>query len=137
VVMKLAPKGGIIDQQAFVVEFKHESQHTRTYARENLLLSQEYKRAQDNYYKEEIQEFLDRLDQEEGLIAQALADQDHRGEDMVRRQLDFGGQEEGLRIGNADLDEEKDEELLEINRALQEDESRDMANLSSLLSGGI
>ena len=55
---------------------------------------------------------------------------------MIRRQLDFGG-EEGLKIGNAELDEEKDEELLEINNALEEDESKDMANLSSLLSGGI
>ena len=41
------------------------------------------------------------------------------GIDEIKKQLNFGG-EEGLKIGNAELDEEKDEEMKEI-RELDED----------------
>ena len=35
------------------------------YDRENILLSYDYKRSQDSYQREEIQDFLDKLDKEE------------------------------------------------------------------------
>jgi hypothetical protein len=71
-----------------------------------------------------------------------IAEQDVKGMhgqgglEEIKKNLNYGG-EEGLKIGNAELDEDKDEEAIEINQALKDEEGHDMDNLSSLLSGGI
>eukprot|EP00347_Sterkiella_histriomuscorum_P017570 403348829 len=158
-------EGGSDMNFKYIVEYLHEKELkiTHTYSREDVLLSFEYKKAQDYYYKEEIQEFLDKLDSEEINIAHALLEQDRKGmhgaagaDNDVKRQINFGGgqdkaEEEGLRIGNDALDEEKDEEMIEIRQLEKEDEEMEKLgnqayqyknndlrkNSSSLFSGGI
>lgn len=101
------------NEEKYRIEYLHEKEEKIYYIlkREDLLLSYDYKRNQENYFKEEIQELLDKLDEEELEIAELLKEQDkkgmHGGLEDIKKQLQFG-EEQGLRIGNQQLDEDLD-----------------------------
>ena len=114
IMMKVSKPG---QEETYRVEFKHEKGYNSIYKRENVLLSFEYKKTQENYYRDEVQEILDKLDREEVEIAELLKEQDKRGmRDMnnlneVKKNLKYDNEFEGLRVQNADLHEEmKDDE---------------------------
>lgn len=96
----------------FTIEFEHQKQQIYHVKRQDLLLSFDYKRTKEGYYHEEILEFLDKLDKEEVEIAGLFRDHDKQGMhgaggmEEIKRQLQYE-ENEGLKIGNKDLDEDK------------------------------
>lgn len=95
---------------SYKIEFIHERDpkqpNSYLFARENLLLSFDYKRSQDDYYSQEVRELLEKLDQEEVEISEIIKNQDMKGE--VKKQLNFDNvaDDAGLEVTRKDAFQE-------------------------------
>jgi len=102
-----------LDDDKFRIKFWHDENQSFVVKRKDVLLSMDYKRAQESFYQEEIHEFLEKLDKEEAQIAEIFRQHDergmrHEGLEAVKKNL-AEAEFEGLRIQEGDMQEEEDE----------------------------